>query len=456
MTTGRVNPRDIAVRALGDRGGNVSAHLDRLVAGASLSAADKALARELALGVVRRRGTIEAVLEAFLSRRGKRPPGAVTGILHVALYQMIFLDRVPDFAAVNEAVTQTRTFRHGRQSGLVNGLLRAVGRELGPVVNSPGPPAGEVIPIGPNAHRRMARHVFPDPEADPSGYLAGAFSLPRSLAARWVQRLGGLEQAILPAMHANVRAPLIARVNRLKADVPAVLSALAGRADPHADGRSVVLRPHVDVRELEAFRAGLIQPQDSTASAVVPAAGIEPGMKVLDFCAAPGTKTTQLAEAMENRGRILALDVSLDKLRRVTDNCRRMGVSIVTTMPAEQIGSIEPASFDLALVDAPCSNTGVLSRRPEARWRFDARHLASMARDQAALLSTAAKFVRSGGKCVYSTCSIEPAECGQFARAPARRHDRLALVGEELVLPGGAEEPTAWHDGGYVAIFSVK
>jgi 16S rRNA (cytosine967-C5)-methyltransferase len=219
---------------------------------------------------------------------------------------------------------------------------------------------------------------------------------------------------------------------------------------------SLVAVDWVNVRELKAFRDGLIQPQDPTATAVVDAAAPRGGMSVLDFCAAPGTKTTQFGETMADAGRIVAVDVSPERLQKIEDNCRRLGVSIVTTCLAEKVGGLEVQSFDLALVDAPCSNTGVLARRPEARWRFSVETLHSLAADQRSLLSLASQFVRSGGKLVYSTCSIEPEENGEVVKWAVSKVPGLQLVREELTLPGGADDPRKWCDGGYFALFRVR
>ncbi|MCD6304601.1 MAG: RsmB/NOP family class I SAM-dependent RNA methyltransferase, partial [Planctomycetes bacterium] len=201
---------------------------------------------------------------------------------------------------------------------------------------------------------------------------------------------------------------------------------------------------------------GAVQPQDASATAVVLAAGVAKGMRVMDFCAAPGTKTTHLAEEMDNEGSILAVDVSEDKLEKIRSNCRRMGVTIVETMLAEKIGSLTPESFDLVLADVPCSNTGVLARRAEARWRFDEQALGRLVADQKRLLALAGRFVRPSGRLVYSTCSIEPEECSGVTRWLAAAEGRFELVKEELFLPAGADEPTRWRDGGYVAVFDVR
>jgi len=200
----------------------------------------------------------------------------------------------------------------------------------------------------------------------------------------------------------------------------------------------------------------LIQPQDATATAVGFAAGAQPGMRVLDLCAAPGTKTTHLAELMNNRGKIVAVDVSEEKLGQIESNCRRLGIDIVECRLAETVGTLEPQSFDLVLVDVPCSNTGVLSRRAEARWRFDEKKLAVLVRDQRFLAAVAAGFVRPGGRLVYSTCSIEREENEDLAAHLLDRRKRLFLLGERLTLPAGCRRPARWRDGGYVAIFQAR
>ena len=448
--------RDIAASALGDRGGNVSAHLDRLLGQSQLSGADFAFARELALGAVRRKATLQAVLRAHLARPDQPLPAGLTNILHVALYKLLFLDRVPGFAAVNEAVKQASAGRFRSQAGMVNGILRSVLRGLSGVTVGKPPLSPEIVPVGAGAYRAFDRDIFPDPAGDAAAYIAAAYSLPIDLARRWTVR-HGLEGAVELAAHADSRAPFILRVNRLKGDVDAARAALAVdgvQAVVHANGQSLVLAEHANIVELKAFHEGLIQPQDATATAVGLAAGVAPGMRVLDFCAAPGTKTTHLAELMDNRGSIVALDVSDDKLARIGDNCRRMGVSIVTTMQAPEVTRLSPESFDVVLADVPCSNTGVLARRAEARWQFDQKRLAAVVKDQRFLAAAAAMFVKRGGRMIYSTCSVEPEENEQLAAGLIRVNPRLKLVRQRLTLPAGADAPEQWHDGGYYAILS--
>ena len=176
-------------------------------------------------------------------------------------------------------------------------------------------------------------------------------------------------------------------------------------------------------------------------------------MDVLDFCAGPGTKTTHLAELMGNAGSITAVDTTAEKLTSIESNCRRLGATIVRTILADTVGGMAPGNFDVALADVPCSNTGVLARRVEARWRFDEVALAKLVKDQRFLLAAAGHFVRPGGRLVYSTCSIEPEECSDLARTFVRRSDRFKLLDEKLTLPAGADDPATWCDGGYYAVF---
>ncbi len=449
--------RDTAVRSLRDREGNVSAHLNRLLGESTLSRSDKALARELAMGVIRRRGTLDAVLRAYLKQPGKKLAGAVREIMYVALYQILFLDRIPDLAVVDEAVEQTIRFHHKRQSKLVNGMLRTLLREL-PEGKEPIPISAQaeyVIPTGLESGHRLTRAVLPDPDTEPPEYLADAYSLPVELARRWIEAFGW-EEARRIAWQSCLRPPLIARVNRLRTDPDQVVQSLARdgvTAQPHENGCSVVLESPEDLTGLSSFRDGLIQPQDPTATSVVEAAAVRGGMKVLDFCAAPGTKTTHLAELMDNQGSVVAVDVSDEKLERIEQNCRRLGVDIVSTHLAADAGKLDTGSFDVVLVDAPCSNTGVLGRRPEARWRFSVENLTALVEDQKALLMMAAEFVAPAGRLVYSTCSIEPEECELIAHRFTKRTGRFRLSDEKTTLPGGGESPERWCDGGYIAIF---
>ncbi|MCP4375389.1 MAG: methyltransferase domain-containing protein, partial [bacterium] len=283
----------------------------------------------------------------------------------------------------------------------------------------------------------------------------GAYSIPIELAERWIGEFKGIAPAAEIAMHANARAPMTVRPNTLKTDTATLLARFAEAgisAVPHANGLSIVVRDRGEALASEMFTEGHFQPQDATATAAGLAARPKPGMRVLDTCAAPGTKTTHLAEQMDNRGQIVALDVP-HKLDLIKTNCERMGISIIETVSAAELGSLDPQSFDVVLADVPCTNTGVLARRSEARWRFDEKMLTSLVDDQRFLALAAAAFVKPGGRLVYSTCSIEDEEDGRVAAYVARKASPLSLRSEKLIRPTGASDPSRWCDGGYHAIF---
>jgi len=453
-----LSARDVAVMALRDRSGNVSDRLVKLFDRAKLSRQDRALARELVMGVIRRRGTLDAILKAFLLHPGRKLPAPLTEVLQVAIYQLAFLQGIPDFAAVDQAVQQALRMGHRRRSGLVNGVLRSVARCLGEVVQGPAPMSADVLVLSETSYKVMNRPIFADPASEPVEYLAGAHSLPLELARRWLACRGNVDAVVNMAIHANTTPPMVFRVNRLRATVDHAVESVAAQGlnvSPHVNGMSIVIQGRLDLAELNAFNEGWLQVQDPTASDVSIAAACRPGQKVLDLCAAPGTKTTHMAELMENRGSIVAVDVSQEKTSCIEDNCRRMGITTVETLPAAQVTSLSKGSFDLALVDAPCSNTGVLARRPEARWRFHHQKLPKVVALQKQLVVEAARFVRQGGRLVYSTCSIEEEECGDMGREIPRLVPTLKLIEERLTLPRGAGDPTEWRDGGYYALFQV-
>ena len=451
------NARDVALHACTDTTGHVTAHLDRLLASASLSPADRGLARELALGLTRRLRTCRSIIRKFLKRPNLKLPKPVDTILDLAVYQLILLNRIPAFAAINEAVNQVGRHRRPKMRGMVNGVLRSIQRSMGQPQEGVCPMQADAVPIDATHWIKLDRAVMPDPAKLAGAWLSSAYSLPDELVDRWVAEAGSAEIAQAWCAHTITRAPLIARVNSLRADVATVLESLAEQgvaSRPHENGLSVVLDDSRTLTELAVFQAGLIQPQDPTATAVVEALDPKPGMTVLDLCASPGTKTTHIAERMNNTGRIIACDINEEKLSRIRDNADRMGIDIIETLHTEQAGGLELESFDCVLADVPCSNTGVLARRAEARWHFEEKSLRQLAEDQKFLAAMAGRFLAPGGKMVYSTCSIEPEENRQVVRHADRHDPGLHLQKHTTTTPAGADDATRWHDGGFYAILT--
>jgi 16S rRNA (cytosine967-C5)-methyltransferase len=376
---------------------------------AGLEPRDRALATEIVLGTLRWRRW----LDWHLGRASHRPLADLDAwartLLRLTAYQLAFLGRVPAWAAVHDAVELAKRHRPPWAAAYVNGVLRALARMLRP---------------------------WPEPAADdPVEALALRTSQPTWLVEGWWRRYGPAEaEALARAM--NETPPVVLRVNTLRATPAEAVAALehaGARARPaRLAPEALVLEEAGDLRELAPLRQGLVTVQDEAAILVGHALGPEPGETVADVCAAPGTKTTHLAALMRNRGRVVAADPHPGRLALLREACTRLGATIVEPRAAD-VGALAAAcgpAFDRVLVDAPCSNLGVLRRNPEGKWRRRREDLARLAVAQGAILEAAARLVRPGGILLYATCSLEPEEneavvAGLRGRHPAFRPDPL-------------------------------
>jgi 16S rRNA (cytosine967-C5)-methyltransferase len=366
---------------------------------------DAGLATELVYGTLRWQRYLDWILAPHSRRRLPTLDPRVRVLLRLTAYQLAFLERVPAFAAVNDAVTLARGAPGVAE--YVNGVLRSFGRR-GPREREPAPPR------------------------DPLEALAVRCSFPTWLAARWVARYGAEEaEALMRAM--NERPPLTVRANTLRIE----REALAGRL--RADGATVRATPLApeglvvegggDPGRWPTFGQGLCVVQDEGSMLVARLLAPRPGETIADTCAAPGTKTTHLAQLMDNRGRIVALDPQPARLARVVEAAARLGAGIVETVEGavETLAPRWAGACDGALVDAPCSNLGVLRRNPEVKWRRQPGDIAAGAARQRAILAAAATLVRAGGRLVYATCSLEPEENDEVVRDFLARHGDFAL-----------------------------
>jgi 16S rRNA (cytosine967-C5)-methyltransferase len=408
----RGSARGVALEAL-VRAETTEAHADRLletlIDRARLDARDRGLATELTLGTLRWRRR----LDWALARASRRPLDDlapwVRALLRLTAYQLAFLDRIPPWAAVHEAVELAKRRRSPGAAAFVNGVLRTL-------ANQPRP--------------------WPVPTAaDPVEALALRASHPTWLVRRWWVRYGPAETEAL-ALAMSQAPPVVVRANTLRMPVAAVAAALrrAGvRAGPTRFApEGLSLERAGDLRRLAPLQEGSAAVQDEAAILVSHALGPRPGDTVADVCAAPGTKTTHLAALMENRGRIVAADPQPGRLDLLRAACARLGAAIVEPRLADAqalAGDLGPAC-DGVLVDAPCSNLGVLRRNPDGKWRRRPEDFRTLVPAQAAILAAAAALVRPGGVLVYATCSLEPEEneavvAGLLARRPDFAPDPL-------------------------------
>lgn len=379
---------------------------DRALRG--LDPRDRALAEALTSGTFRMRGTIDFYLSHFLSQDIERLPEPVLNILRSAIFQLQFLDRVPDYAVVNESVELAGRFSGGRFRGLVNAVLRRFGQEW------------ESVPLP----------LFED---DPVRALAIRHSHPDWLVARWLERFGADETvSLLTANNTPARMTLRVRPSGggLEQDSARLIGMLRGAGFKVNRGEyapeALVLEDVSNPAGLPGYLDGLFYVQDEAAMLVGRLATPSPDDLVLDLCAAPGGKCTHLAELSGGRALVVAADPSRRRIATLNENLIRLGADTVRVVAAE--GRNAPfRAADLVLCDVPCTGTGALRRKPDLRWRITPADLDNLVAVQREILLSAAELVRPGGSLVYGTCSLEPEENESMVRwfLDRRREFRL-------------------------------
>ncbi|MBN2064411.1 MAG: 16S rRNA (cytosine(967)-C(5))-methyltransferase RsmB [Sedimentisphaerales bacterium] len=488
------NPRDLAVNALSAfiYGKTLlQDYLNRIFRNSDMSPQDRRFATELVCGTCRRLITIDYVIMKNSNRALRQIDPLVLQILRVGMYQLIYM-RTPDFASINETVQQARDTGYNGAGGFVNGILRGTQRKIEGMVNLiPGStdPRCDVL-LDEKTACRFKNILFPEVKRNPEKYLSLAFSYPQWLTERWVKRFG-YDQTLKICVAGNSRPGLWLRVNPLRSEVDKLKDVLTEQdlnfklvdiSIP--EGRSettIELLSGMNPVDIPGFDDGHFYIQDWMAQHPAIALNARPGEKILDLCAAPGGKTTHIAGMMNNEGYILAVDTVRKKIELIQENCQRLGVTIVETCKAEDLtAKLESLDgpFDAAIVDVPCSNTGVLARRVEARHLLNPGDVNGNTTLQRELLETAFKNVRSGGRVVYSTCSIESVENEMLIKAFLQDHAEAELVNESIMIPEveylrpskadipvkAAKDPRpqvinfvhSYHDGGYYAILRKK
>lgn len=418
-------PREIACRVLLDRENGsdfVESLLDSALARTRLSPADRGLLQELVYGAVRWQATLDWLIARKTQGRTQKPGLQI--LLRLALYQIFWLSRIPDHAAVNETVEITKRRGFGAQAGFVNAVLRGYLRE-----------------------RDQTEKLLQDLKKNEP---AAGYSHPQWLCNRWEKRLGR-EQLTRLLEWNNSPASTFARVNTLRTDANQLREQWAREK---VDARLVPiewagdmlvfeLQSSPPIATLKSFNDGWFYIQDPSTLLAVAELNPQPNETILDYCSAPGGKTAAIADRMKNSGTLIAHDTSSDRLRLVEENCRRLGVTCVTTaLPS----TLKPAAFDRILIDAPCSNTGVMRRRVDLRWRIREQELTRLRTTQLQLLGDAVARLKPGGSLVYSTCSLEPEENGDVIREFLAAQPAVHLQRERALTP--------WEqnvDGAYVA-----
>jgi 16S rRNA (cytosine967-C5)-methyltransferase len=432
--------REIAWRVLRSGATAPLREVDRAARENRLDPRDRALLRRFVGTEIRRRGTLRALVRRFA--RGKPDPDLATH-LHLGLVQLFFLDQIPDHAAIAETVAAAKRTLGPKKAGYVNAVLRAALDARRP--GSSGDPRRDL----PLRAVHVSEPVFPDPKEHPLLWAEDALSLPAVLVRRWMRRYGE-DRAFALARGALAEPDLSLRVLAPREVVVQALEALGCPA--RTGGHPRILLVAADQAETvlasDLFSHGSITVQGETALRSGEMLGAREGERLLDACAAPGGKTAVLAEC---GARVLACDASAERLARVRGALRRLApAGRVDLAVCEAAQGVARESCDGVLVDVPCSNTGVLAQRPEARWRFDAVSRRSLAGLQERLLCECAQRVRPRGRLVYSTCSLEPEENRRRVEAFLSACPDFSLEEEFEALPD-PRGPSGPVDGGYAA-----
>ena len=447
------NARELAFVVLCSGGEDTDFAAQRLEQAAAdqvVSPADRRLATELIYGVIRRATTLDTILKSYVRRGQQQVEPELWMILRLGAYQLVLLDGIPPHAAVHETVELSRRVGRGGWPGFVNGTLRGISLLVTPERTSQA--AADAVPLVNGQFGKLTKIIFPDPRTHCADYFGAAYSFPDWIAKRWA-KIFPAEELFRLGTWFNLPAHLSLRVNRLRTTRDEYLGLLESRGIPARPGtvaESIQLAGSVRVDDLPHFADGWVTIQDESSMIASLLLNPQPSERLLDLCAAPGGKTTHLAELQGDLGEIVAVDVQAERLAVITANATRLQLKSIRTHLMSKSTLDAPAGyFNGVLVDVPCSNTGVLGKRPEARWRITPYDLAELPKLQCKLLNLALDRVRPGGRVVYSTCSIEPVENRQVIEHCLASRPHVTLVEERHHVPG---QPA---DGGYQALLRI-
>ena len=404
---------------------------------------DKSLLNEICHGVIRWMRRLDWFLNGFYRGQWEKCMPEIKNTLRVALYQILFLNKIPDYAAVNEATEFVKRISTQKHADVVNGLLRTI-------------------------IRTKEELVYPTREIDEIKYLGIMQSHPNWMVKRWIQRFG-FDDAEKLCEANNKRPILTVRINTLKTSKDDFLKRLSEknilyRFCRHTDN-FITLRLMSKIYLDEDFINGNYAVQDESAGLVSVLLNANENDVILDMCAAPGGKSTHVAQLLKNKGKIFAIDKYDAKIRTMKENANRLGVTNIEFVQDDasdfHTDIITSERFDKILLDAPCSGLGVLSKKPDIRWKREIEDILGLAKLQKKLLNNAVKYLKPSGVIVYSTCTIEPEENMEVVNDFLEHHpefkidDASRYIGKDLVNQDGCIE-TFPHRHGIDGSFAVR
>jgi len=408
-----VMTRDLALAVLNSLDhdpGFPERHLERAIErNPQITRRDRAFVVNLIQGVFRFRLRLDWIIRQFIRFSFNKAEPPILNILRIALYQIFFMDRVPESAAVNEAVKQAKAMGKGHASGFVNGILRQICRQKDQI-------------------------NFPDPENDRVHYLSVYYSYPEWLVEKWIGELGMDSAERL--LEAENRIPdLVIRANSLKVDRSDLIRLL------QEEGVTAIPASHSPegikvgglkgpVNQLDTFKNGLFQVQGEAAQICSHLISLGSGESVLDLCAGLGGKSTHLAEIMKGKGRVLSLDISHGRLIRLLESSHRLGISCIQPVVADasvRLASVLRSSFDKILIDGPCSGLGILSRHPDGKWSKNETDIKRLTYLQKSILNEAVALLKKRGTMLYVTCTISEVENEEVVSAFLKQNSGVFL-----------------------------
>lgn len=384
-----------------------------------------AFVREIVYGVTENRIYIDYFLDSLVSRGLKSVKSSLLVLLRMGVYQIVFMDSVPDYAAVNETVSLARKVAKGRD-GFVNGVLRSF-------------------------LKKRDSLSLPEREEDECRYLSVKYSCNPAIVKMWLEQLGSEEtEAVLSFSNTSPKTTL--RANRLKCDIDELIDLLEQegfrpeKSEISTGSCSIEGSGIVDSR---FYSDGLCSIQNEESSYAAEVLAPEEGCTVIDMCAAPGGKTLAMAEIMGNRGRVIAADIYNHKLNLIDKQAERLGIDIVTTVLQDgtEYNDELAESADMILADVPCSGLGVIRRKPEIKYKENKDNFRHLAEKQLKILENAGKYLKEGGRLVYSTCTINEIENQNVVSDFLSGNGNFRLVFQRQLLPG-----SDGCDGFYVAL----
>jgi 16S rRNA (cytosine967-C5)-methyltransferase len=416
----------------------------------------KKRATDLVLGTIRNRYAIDMVISTFSGRPVDRITDKLLNIIRLGTYELVYSPATAQHSVVNEAVENTKALMGKKQVGFVNAVLRQITRSITnrQIELSQGNP-GRTLCQNAETGCQFNADFLPDLESSSTDYLSTVFSLPKWLISGWLDEFG-LEMTQRICFASNRKPSIYLRPNSLKTTTKNLAEKFQQAqiefevVDKDLESSMIKVKSPSSITELPGFAEGLFTVQDITASRVVRMLRPQSYWTILDLCAAPGVKTSQLAEITGDSAKIIATDIDAERLKKVVENITRLGIKSIELVPYEEALS---SQFDCILLDVPCSNTGVLARRVEVRYRITPDAIKELVETQKELLNTAASMLKPNGIICYSTCSIQKDENNNLIRDFLKENPNFILNLEKLGLQSAQQID---YDGGYTAILTKK